>query len=99
MTSVVDAAQRRDGGGQPPRQQLGRLPVIFWFGSQQGDDVLQVARGLQPQSVHHVTQVVCGRGTEDLRQQSKRKQMKIIEGRLVSVPMSVASCLVEQGLS
>lgn len=99
MTSVVDAAQRCDGGGQPPRQQLGHLPVIFWFGSQQGDDVLQVARWLQPQSVHHVTQVVCGHGTEDLRQQSKRKQMKIIEGGLVSVPMSVASCLVEQGLS
>lgn len=43
MTLVVDAAQRCDGGGQSPRQELGRLPVIFCFGSQQGDDVLKVA--------------------------------------------------------
>lgn len=60
VTLVVNIAQPRDGGGQSPGQQLGSVSVIFWFGSQQGDDVLQGARGLQSQSVHHVTQVVCG---------------------------------------
>lgn len=43
MTLVVNAAQRCDGGGESPGQQLGGLSVVFWFGSQQGDDVLQGA--------------------------------------------------------
>lgn len=43
VTLVVNAAQPCDGGGQSPGQQLGGLSVIFWFGSQQGDDVLQGA--------------------------------------------------------
>lgn len=57
---VVDGAEGGDGGGQSARQQLGRLPVVLRLGPQQGDNVLQVAGRLQAQSVHHVTQVVCG---------------------------------------
>lgn len=60
---VVDAPDSSDGGGQPTRQQFGCLPVVFWLGPQQGDDVLQGAGGLQAQSVHHVAQIVCGAGT------------------------------------
>jgi len=52
-----------DGGGQPAGQQFGGLSEVFWFGPQQGDDVLQAAGRLQAQSVHHVAQIVCGAGT------------------------------------
>lgn len=43
VTLVVNAAHPCDDGGLSPGQQLGGLSVIFWFGSQQGDDVLQGA--------------------------------------------------------
>ena len=58
---VVQAPEGGDGGGQSARQELGCLPVVLRFGPQQGDDLLQGARGLETQRVHHVAQVVCGR--------------------------------------
>ncbi|KAF3853498.1 hypothetical protein F7725_014186 [Dissostichus mawsoni] len=59
----VDVPDSSDGGGQPAGQQFGGLSEVFWFGPQQGDDVLQAAGRLQAQSVHHVAQIctdICG---------------------------------------
>lgn len=64
MMLVVNAPEGSNGGGQSTRKQFGSLSVFFWFGPQQGDNMLQGAGGLQTQSIHHVAQIVCGTWTE-----------------------------------
>ena len=104
---VVDAADSGDGGGQSPWQQFGGLSEVFWLGPQQGDDVLQGAGGLQAQSVHHVAQIVCGAETGRCTLTQPPFRWILSPGPLitvslsfiVTVPMSVASCLVEWMLS
>lgn len=57
---MVDASKGSYCGAQSSGQQFGGLSVLFWFGPQQCHDVLQRARRLQAQSVHHVAQIICG---------------------------------------
>lgn len=59
MMLIVNAPESGNGRSQSTRKQFGSLSVVVWFGSQQGDNMLQGAGGLQAQSIHHIAQIVC----------------------------------------
>lgn len=96
---VVDASEGSNGGRQATGQQFGGLSVVFWFGPEQCDDVLQVAGGLQAQSIHHVAQVVdiCGQLFSGMGAQLGNEQDDIavrLHGRPSDGAQPVVGCVI-----
>lgn len=56
--SVVESPDGGERGGHAAGEGLGGLPVVLWPGLEQGEDVLQGARRLEAQGIHHVVQVL-----------------------------------------
>lgn len=56
---VLQTPHGGDGGRQSAWEGFGRLPVFVWFGTKKSDNILEGSRGLQPQRIHDVTQVLC----------------------------------------
>lgn len=59
VVSVLQTPHGGDGGGLSAWEGFGCLPVFVRFGTKKGDDILEGSRGLQPQRIHDVTQVIC----------------------------------------
>ncbi len=58
VVSVLQTSHGGDGRGQSAWEGFGRLPVFIRFDTKKGDDILESSRGLQPQRIHDVTQVI-----------------------------------------